>query len=386
MNWTYRFHPSMYELGENEKFYSDMEARGWRLVKRGGYLSRFRRVEPSQARYRVEVCTPPFPEDSALPEEQIAVFAGCGWEYIADHAGLHIFRAPAGSDAPEFYADPRQQAETLKKVRRDLLWGWAALVLMPLLCWGLPHLLGQDLGRWWGQTVRRSIQLPGYPGALLAAALLALYCLIGGTFRINWTYFRLKRGRPLDHAPRRRLFSAQRVYPALLGMIALCVLSMAVQAGLAERRDLPETADGPYLLFTDLDIDEERSRLWYGEGESCVTYAPGPAAEYWDVFEIVGEERQSWMYQDVYRLRLEALAIPLARALLADSVFARSPEEYSAVDVPGLDAAWVCGELEAVAVRGNLVAHLEFLQSGEGALDPLAALEALAERWGAGGG
>lgn len=226
----------------------------------------------------------------------------------------------------------------------------------------------------------------GYPGALLAAALLALYGLIGGTFRINRTYFRLKRGRPLDHAPRRRLFSARRVYPALLGMTALCVLSMAVQAGLAERRDLPETADGPYLLFTDLGIDEERSRLWYSKGESCVTYAPGPAAEYWDVFEIVGEEQQSWMYQDVYRLRLEALAMPLARALLADSVFARSPAEYGAVDVPGLDAAWVCGELEAVAVRGNLVAHLELLQSGGGALDPLAALEALAARWGAGGG
>ena len=341
MNWTYRFHPGEYELGENEKFYGDMEARGWRLVKRGGYLSRFQRVAPSGARYRVEVCTPSFLESSALPEEQIAVFAGCGWEHIASRGFLHIFRAPAGSDAPEFYADPRQQAETLKKVRRDLLWGWAALVLMPLLCWGIPHLLGQDLGRWWGQTVRRSIQLPGYPGALLAAALLALYGLIGGTFRINRTYFRLKRGRPLDHAPRRRLFYARRVYPARRGMTALCVLSMAVQAGLAERRD---------------------------------------------VFEIGGEEQQRRMAQDVSRLRLEALAMPLARALLADSVFARSPAEYGAVDVPGLDAAWVCGELEAVAVRGNLVAHLELLQSGGGALDPLAALEALAARWGAGGG
>ena len=31
----YKFHPETYELGENEKFYSDMEAKGWRLVKRG---------------------------------------------------------------------------------------------------------------------------------------------------------------------------------------------------------------------------------------------------------------------------------------------------------------------------------------------------------------
>ena len=47
----YKFHPETYELGENEKFYSDMEAKGWRLVKRGGYLSKFVPVEPSRARW-----------------------------------------------------------------------------------------------------------------------------------------------------------------------------------------------------------------------------------------------------------------------------------------------------------------------------------------------
>ena len=72
MNRKYKLHPGDYELGENEKFYGDMEARGWRLVKRGGYFSRFQRVEPSEARYRVEVYTPPFLEQSVLPEEKIA--------------------------------------------------------------------------------------------------------------------------------------------------------------------------------------------------------------------------------------------------------------------------------------------------------------------------
>lgn len=50
MKYRYRFHPDEYALGENEKFYSDMEARGWRLVKRGQYLSKFAPVEPSRAR------------------------------------------------------------------------------------------------------------------------------------------------------------------------------------------------------------------------------------------------------------------------------------------------------------------------------------------------
>ena len=34
MNRIYRFHPGEYELGANEKFYGDMEARGWRSEER----------------------------------------------------------------------------------------------------------------------------------------------------------------------------------------------------------------------------------------------------------------------------------------------------------------------------------------------------------------
>ena len=49
MNRKYAVHPGAYELGENEKFYSDMEAKGWRLKKRGAYLSRFERTVPSSA-------------------------------------------------------------------------------------------------------------------------------------------------------------------------------------------------------------------------------------------------------------------------------------------------------------------------------------------------
>ena len=100
----YKFHPENYELGENEKFYSDMEASGWRLVKRGANLSKFVPVEPSRARYRVEVSAPGFLEEANMSEAQLTVFADCGWEHVTDRGLLYIFRAPEGSDAPEFYA------------------------------------------------------------------------------------------------------------------------------------------------------------------------------------------------------------------------------------------------------------------------------------------
>ena len=137
MKRRYRLHPGQYELGENEKFYGDMEARGWRLKKRGAYFSRFEPVEPGEARYRIEVFHPGAWSANAMPEEQLAVFADCGWEHVCASLPLYIFRAPAGSGAPEFYADPAQQAETLKRMKRDAVWGWVPAAAV----WGLWLLL-----------------------------------------------------------------------------------------------------------------------------------------------------------------------------------------------------------------------------------------------------
>ena len=123
----YRFHPGDYELGENEKFYSDMEAQGWRLVSRGAFLSRFAPAEPSAARYRVEVAEEnyyAYLSDEDMDDGRLAVFADCGWEFVTGRRLLRIFRAPAGSGAPEFYMDPRQQAATLKTLHRQHLIGW----------------------------------------------------------------------------------------------------------------------------------------------------------------------------------------------------------------------------------------------------------------------
>ena len=71
MKYRYRFHPYGYDLGANEKFYGDMEAKGWRLVSRGWFLSKFTPVQPSRARYRIEVAYPGWMEDgSAMPPER----------------------------------------------------------------------------------------------------------------------------------------------------------------------------------------------------------------------------------------------------------------------------------------------------------------------------
>ena len=143
MKVRYRAHPPAYALGETEKFYGEMEARGWRLQKRGGTFSKFVPVEPSAARYRVEVLAPSLLDVPEMSEEQLAVYEDCGWTYVTDSGCLYIFRAPAGSDAPEFYMDPRQQAATLKALRRRDWWA----MLLALLLLGVNFLMAFSLGR-----------------------------------------------------------------------------------------------------------------------------------------------------------------------------------------------------------------------------------------------
>ncbi len=136
MKYRYQFHPYDYVLGENEKFYSDMERKGWRLVKHGSSLSKFVPIEPDRTRYRIEIVPPGYMEGGCtLPEEQKAVYEDCGWEYVTGRGLLHIFRAPEDSDAPEFYADPSEQAGAVEALRKQWMYNWIPIAALTL--WNL---------------------------------------------------------------------------------------------------------------------------------------------------------------------------------------------------------------------------------------------------------
>ncbi len=386
MNRTYRFHPGEYELGENEKFYGDMEARGWRLERRGGCLSRFVRTEPGGARYRVEVSSRRFLEDPALAEGQLAVFEDCGWEYICSQGFLHIFRAGPGSGAPEFYNDPAEQAGTLKKVRRDLFWGAAAMVLVLALA-ALSILLGvwKAPGQIGAEQLKRFVQFPTAYAAYALWLAWTPWQTAWGLWKINRTYARLKRGLPLDHSPKGNRILRRALNRGLLALALLCLLLTAAQLAGVRTRDLPAEPEGPYLMLEDLGWTWERGSL-YGGRESAVTYTRSLLADCWETLEVQEERaggRQVWMRQSVYRLRFPGMAEALARALMEDAVFARGGEDFRAVEAPGLDAAWTARDMELVAVRGDLVLRVEALLEPLDRFDPQEICAALAERWAA---
>lgn len=377
MNRKYKFHPGGYELGENEKFYSDMEAGGWRLVKRGAYLSRFERAEPSRARYRVEVFQPDAWAAKDLPEEQKAVFEDCGWEYVCPSLPLHIFRAPEGSDAPEFYDDPAQQAETLKKMKRDAIWGWVP-TLAVWAVWLLIYLMLNGAGKFAAEFQLRLMELPSL--FLLAGTLLLqeFYSRVRKAWIVTRTYRRMKKGIPLDHSPSKRRWVHTAANGVLWALVLLSGLLLEAQLIATPSADLPEETADPYLLLADLGHEGERTS--FRSRDSCVTHSPGLLADYWDTREYLDNPGglEYTLYQDVYRLRFPAMADWLAEALMNTAALSRR-EDFQPMAVPGLDAVWVSRRQELVAVKGDMAAYLTCLPSD--IFDSQAICTALTERW-----
>ena len=272
MKHIYRLHPSDCALGENEQFYSDMEAKGWRLEDRGWNFSKFVPVEPSRARYRIEVCAPePLETGSALSEGQLAVFEDCGWEYVTYQRMLHIFRAPEESRAPEFYTNPRQQAETLKRLRRNAI-GYCLYVVLYIFAYLIFYsYISDGPAKFYAQLYRQFIVATSLYLLLAVVLLSTLYSSVRDAWLITRTYRRLKQGVPLDHNPRRPHILHRLLRRSFLVLTLLLTLLSVLQLLTTRKVPLPQEADGPYLLLSGLGWQGERTTFMDRESEAGLT-------------------------------------------------------------------------------------------------------------------
>ncbi len=370
MKYRYRLHPIGYTLGENEKFYSDMEAKGWRVVKRGTYLSKFVRSEPAASRYRIEVVPLGFQEDGCtMPPEQRAVYEDCGWEYVLGWNQLHLFRAPEGSEAPEFYVDPAEQLPAIEALSKLNWWGWQAIWVVVFgrsffVRNGASGIKGA-LYDWYMSWVEQ----PAAVGLYALFLLWMLYLTLRQTWYVKRTCRNLKNGIPLDHNPQQRHTVHQVICGALLAMAVLCCVLMAAQAVGSREQPLPEQADGPYLLMDDLG--------WGHRGSSTNTIRRfrTPQVDWWEVHESSGLP-DLWMRQKVYRMGSPGAARRVAAALRETSRgYSFRPDECYIYTTGELDA-WIC-DYSLVAVQGRMAAFIYYGGNG----DPEELLAVLADRW-----
>ena len=368
MKYRYKFHPIDCALGENEKFYSDMAARGWQAVKRGEHLSKFARSEPVKARYRIEVVPPGFMEDGCtMPPEQRAVYEDCGWEYVLGRSQLHLFRAPEGSEAPEFYVDPADQLPAIEVIRRQNRSGWLAIAFL------IFYVLFQTLriNGWYGWYMAW-VERPAFVALYAIFWLWLLYWQLRQTWYINRTRRSLKNGVPLDHNPQQRHTGHKVICGALLALAVLCCVLMAVQAAGSREQPLPEQADGPYLLMEDLDGEHR------GGTTNAIRRIRTPLADWWEVRESSGLQNFAWIRQEVYRMGSPEAARRVAAALRETSRgYSFLSDECYPYTTGDLDA-WIC-DYSLVAVQGPMAALIYY---GEDR-DPQELLAVLEDRWAA---
>ena len=384
MKRRYTFHPQDYAVGENEKYYADMAQRGWILEKRGATFSRYRRTEPQKLKYRIELSSPAyFDDDQQLPDEQVALYEESGWKYVTSAGLVHIFCAPENSSVPEFYNDPRQQAATVKALKRSYVGSCLAVMLLLAVHVVIAAAMAGNAGEWlveFGAEVRIAwVRATALVLAWFGLMAVLFYDLLRGVISTQLLYRRLRSGRPIDHSPKRP--AVYRVIRWVLGSLTvLFALLFVIQLCGVKTAEMPDEADGPYLLLRDMGWTGERTINYLGRPSEVET-ARSLAARQWHTYECVsdGADSEVWMYQDVYQMRSPARAMALAPVLMRDATFAHGPESFSAVSVPGLDAAWRAG-MEFIAVRGDTVWYITYsdpgLYSPEEELlgDPLAAL------------
>lgn len=370
MNRKYVIHPRDYAIGENEKLYADMAAKGWLLVKRGRFFSRFRRDTPQKLRYRLDFASPDtLSGETELPDEQLALYEECGWHYVTGNVYIHIFSAPENSSAPEIYTDPKQQAATLKYLRRRYLFNWIpAVLLLPvnhftrILIRGLMFNSGSDsvLDKLAGAI---KFEWVAYTALILLyafAVLWAMYAALYGTVRLAQVCRKLKRGQPIDHAPKKRYLLHRIVSAVMLTSCTVFAALLIIQIASYKKYDMPLTADGPYLLLQDLGWEGARA-IVLRDHKSDVETDHSLFADHWHTYECVtvGEWR-SYMYQDIYVLRDEKMAGNIVPYFMMNTIRARDASEFKHLVVAGLDEAYSSGKLEYIAVKGNTVYHITY--------------------------
>lgn len=364
------FHPKEYAIGQTEKFYTDMAAKGWHLEKRGAWLSKFVQGQPMDMKYRVEV----FSEKDGisgegLPEEQLAVYEDCGWEYVSKSGFINVFRAPADSDTEEFYLDPAQQADTLKLLRKNMFWHAIHIPVVLFVMILMNIMMGQNMpAQIYLAWISETVGVLGYIAIILAFGLDGIL----GAFHLNKLYHQMKKGIPLDHSPEKqgRLSTVIKYSILAIGVVAV------VSVYLNRAYPMPAESDGAYVTLREIGIDAPRGNNYLGH-ESSVSHSTTPYAQYWDTYEVL-EQDTVWMYQDVFMLKDKEKATKTAKALMNTSTFAQYEGNFNELEFAGLDKVYYNADLELVVINNNYVGYFSSIFTEESRTE---LLTHLAEKW-----
>ena len=375
MKYKYKLAYSDYEIGENERLFSDMAKKGWMLCKMGSRFCKFKRSEPQELKYRIELINSEiFSSDRDMPPEQISIYEDCGWQLAASYGLTYVFVSQKDADAPEFYTSPEQQAATLRGLRREYV---MALFMTAVAAAAMVFFMNS------GSMTRAWLALPEWPIGLSVCVTWGLFTLAYGAYRTIKLYNGLKKGIPIDHDAkghpiasyiRRITFSTA----LLIFMIPVCVSYLG-----RSEQPLPQHSDGTYILLEDLGVEGTRgestmrSRSCYIETYRTLLTDVFNMSEYMETPDGDFE----WMYINRYRVKNQMLLERAPQMIIKSATFSTYPSEYEERQVEGLDLALYCSNgLEYIGVRGDMAYYIvysapwAFGEEEQTGIDPLTAL------------
>lgn len=156
-----KIRPTNYwRIGEHESWFSDMSLQGLHIHKMGTNLATFKKGDPKRIEYRIEVT-----DRKLINYEQIDLYEASGWEYVTSYQWFHVFSSPTEENVPEIHTDPAEQAFTLQRLSKKLVFYliWISL--------GVVLILGMLLTMWFldGTPILRLVE-----GYVVQQSILAL--------------------------------------------------------------------------------------------------------------------------------------------------------------------------------------------------------------------
>jgi hypothetical protein len=121
--WKLRPH-DYWRIGEHESWFADMAAEGLHLKKMGIQFAKFKKGEPEETRYRIDVTK------DCLTEEQKSLYKEYGWDFVTTYGKFNIFSSPEALGAPELHTEASEQSYTLKALDKNL---YQSVVIMSIL-------------------------------------------------------------------------------------------------------------------------------------------------------------------------------------------------------------------------------------------------------------
>ena len=354
-----------WRIGEHESWFSDMAKEGLHFHSMGKYFARFKKGEPQEMEYRIEVTS-----TKAISDDQISMYEENGWDYISSFDRFHVFASPKSRHAVEIHTDPAEQFFTLQTLNKKLIFNSIIVLLLSLL------IIGMNVAVWFldNTPVLQLVKGHVLQQTILSFFILySVYLTIKGMLSILALRKQLKNGIPINHhAPWKKNLRRSAILNIVFIMIAFGSASLPFkQLFEMDTITLPaEATDHKVVRLAELEqLPDLKRDEYFIDG---VNWANRLSTN-WSIvapiqYEIVetfisndSNENTLFISSEVYELRMTSLVEPLVHDLIKWNSYLT--KTFTKKQNASLDYLYIYGEgmyRNVVAAKGNVVTFVSY--------------------------